>query len=192
MSIKKAFLAAATVCLGVLGGCVSFQVDEHAYQFNEATGSLSLRLLLLNAVRASKDYPLQFTKISAYEGTGTSSASLSASLPLPSLGSGSISPKVDVKDGISELNLVDLNTEEAQQALKRVVPWKVFKYFISQSGNRSFAAPFMLMAEKISISKNFLITHDSPPTSAGDTASAAFAQRPSQVGASWREDHSGG
>ena len=32
----------------------------------------------------------------------------------------------------------------------------------------------------------------SSANSANDTASAAFAQRPSRGGASWREDHSGG
>jgi hypothetical protein len=32
-----------------------------------------------------------------------------------------VSPKVDWKDGISQLNLIDLNTEEAQQALRRTI-----------------------------------------------------------------------
>ena len=39
---------------------------------------------------------------------------------------------------------------------------------------------------------DFLITHDPPPTSADDTASVAFARRPSRGGVSWREDRSGG
>ena len=118
MRCRKVFLAAA-IGLGLLTGCAGHQVADHSYQFNEATGSLHLRLLLLNAVRASKDYPLQFSKIQSYQGSGTTTASISASLPLKFPGSGTASPKVDLKDGISEFNLVDLNTEESQQALKK-------------------------------------------------------------------------
>jgi hypothetical protein len=57
-------LTAASIALIA---CVKFEVDDHSYQFNEATGSLGLRLRLLNAVRASKDYPLQFSKIQGYQ-----------------------------------------------------------------------------------------------------------------------------
>ena len=122
MRSKRVFLAAAAVGFGLLGGRASVQVDEHSYQFNEATGSLGLRLLLLNAVRASKDYPLQFSKINAYQGTGTMGASVSAAMPLQLFpGNGTVTPKVDWKDGVSQLNFIDLNTEEAQQALKRPV-----------------------------------------------------------------------
>jgi hypothetical protein len=115
-------LAVVALVLSLASGCASVQVDDHSYQFNEATGSLGLRLLLLNAVRASKDYPLQFSKINAYQGTGTMGGSISASMPLTGFpGNGAVSPKVDWKDGISQLNLIDLNTEEAQQALRRTI-----------------------------------------------------------------------
>jgi hypothetical protein len=151
MRTRKAFLAAVAACVVAFGGCVNFQVDEHSYQFNEATGSLSLRLLLLNAVRASKDYPLQFTKITQYQGEGTSSASLSVSLPLATPGTGSISPKMDVKDGISQLDLVDLNTAEAQEALKSTVPLNAFSYFYTHSGSRSLVVPWMVMVEHVAM-----------------------------------------
>ena len=153
MCCKRVFLALVAVALGTLTGCVNFQVDEHSYQFNEATGSLGLRLLLLNAVRASQDYPLQFTKISSYEGSGTTGGSVSASLPLSFPGNGTIAPRVDVKDGISQLNLVDLSTEEAQTALRRTIRWHVYEYFYKQGGNRSSVAPFMLMVETMAASE---------------------------------------
>jgi hypothetical protein len=153
MYCKRVLLALLAAALGALTGCVNFQVDEHSYQFNEATGSLSLRLLLLNAVRASQDYPLQFTKISSYEGSGTTGGSVSASLPLSFQGSGTIAPRVDVKDGISQLNLVDLSTAEAQQALRKTLRWQVYEYFYTQSGNRSSVAPFLLMVESMRASE---------------------------------------
>ncbi|MFZ1101630.1 MAG: hypothetical protein WAN86_01925, partial [Hyphomicrobiaceae bacterium] len=153
MRSGKPFLAAAAMALGLLTGCVSHQVDDHSYQFNEATGSLGMRLLLLNAVRASKDYPLQFSKISAYQGTGTTSASVSATLPLRIPGNGSMTPRVDWKDGISQLSLVDLNTAEAQQALKKTISYKSYIYYTNHNGRRSFIAPFMLMVEHYGMTK---------------------------------------
>jgi hypothetical protein len=149
MCIKKACVAALVACLGLLGGCVNFQVDDHSYQFNEATGSLNLRLLLLNAVRASKDYPLQFSKISGYSGKGAVGGSVSATLPLS--GGGTLLPKVDWNDGISRLDLIDLNTEEAQQALKKTLPLRVYRYFDAYGGNRSYVTPVMLMVEHVAM-----------------------------------------
>ena len=119
MGSRKAFLAAAAMGLGLLTGCVSHQLDDHSFQFNEATGSASMRLLLLNAVRASKDYPLQFSKLSSYKGKGAMNhASLGASLPIKLPIEGTLTPKVELNDGISTFDLVDLNTEEAQEALE--------------------------------------------------------------------------
>jgi hypothetical protein len=152
MRSGKAFLAAAAMALGLLTGCVSYQVDDHSYQFNEATGSLGMRLLLLNAVRASKDYPLQFSKISLYQGQGTTGASVSASLPLRLPIDGTLSPKVDWKDGISRVDLVDLNTEEAQEALKRPLTHSGFAYHKSYHGNRSSILPQFLLVEHITLS----------------------------------------
>jgi hypothetical protein len=152
MCSKRAFLACAGVGLGLLAGCVSYQVDDHSYQFNEATGSLNLRLLLLNAVRASKDYPLQFSKISAYSGKGAmSSARISASMPIKIPSNGTLSPSVDLTDGISKLDLIDLNTEEAQQALRKTLPLRVYQYYTEYSGNRSYVTPVLLMVEYVSM-----------------------------------------
>jgi hypothetical protein len=153
MRSKRALLAAAAVGMGLLAGCVSHQVDDHSFQFNEATGSLTLRLLLLNAVRASKDYPLQFSRISTYQGKGTVSGQISASLPLKIPANGEISPRVDLNDGISRIDLIDLNTEEAQQALKKTLPLRVYRYYDSYGGSRSYMGPVMLMVENFAMPK---------------------------------------
>jgi hypothetical protein len=152
MRRDKVFLAAA-IGLGLLTGCVSHQVDDHSFQFNEATGSLGMRLLLLNAVRASKDYPLQFSKISLYQGKGAmGNATLSASLPLKALSAGSLGPKVDWNDGVSRIDLIDLNTEEAQEALKRTLTYNAYAYHTYFSGSRSGILPQFLLLEQVSLS----------------------------------------
>jgi hypothetical protein len=152
MRIKRAIIAAAGIGLGLLGGCAGIQVDEHSYQFNEATGSLGLRLLLLNAVRASKDYPLQFSKINAYQGTGTMGTSVSATMPMQLFpGNGTVTPKVDWKDGVSQLNLIDLNTEEAQQALRKVVSYKLYDYYANFHGSKSLSVIDAIMFEYVKV-----------------------------------------
>lgn len=153
MCSKKAFLAVAVIGLGLVTGCVNYQVDDHSFQFNEATGSLGLRLLLLNAVRASKDYPLQFSRISTYQGKGAVSGQISATLPLKIPTNGSMSPRVDLNDGISRIDLIDLNTEEAQQALKKTLPLRVYRYYDSYGGSRSYVGPVMLMVENFAMPK---------------------------------------
>lgn len=153
MRSKKAVLAAVAIGLGLLPGCVSHQVDDHSFQFNEATGSLGMRLLLLNAVRASKDYPLQFSKISLYQGKGAmGSASISASMPLKIPSNGSLSPKVDWNDGVSRIDLIDLNTEEAQEALKKTLTYHGYAYHTAFSGNRSSILPQFLLLEQVALS----------------------------------------
>jgi hypothetical protein len=150
---KKAFVAAAAMGLGLLTGCVSHQVDDHSFQFNEATGSLGMRLLLLNAVRASKDYPLQFSKISLYQGRGAmGSASLTATMPLKLPTNGNMTPKVDWNDGISRIDLIDLNTEEAQEALKKPLTYNGYAYHTAFSGSRSSILPQFLLLEQIAVS----------------------------------------
>jgi len=152
MRTRRGFLAAAAAGQCLLSACANVQVDEHSYQFNEATGSLGLRLLLLNAVRASKDYPLQFSKISAYQGTGTMGGSVSATMPLQLLSAGNVTPKVDWKDGLSQLTLIDLNTEEAQQALRKTVSYRVYEYYGKFRGSKSMAVVDIMMTEYIAIS----------------------------------------
>lgn len=151
MRFLKLFFAAILTSVHIgLVSCVKFEIDDHSYQFNEATGSLGLRLLLLNAVRASKDYPLQFSKISAYQGSGAIGGSVSANIPFkpfPTNAFGTVGPKLDWKDGVTQLNLVDLNTEEAQQALKKVVDYGLFRYYAKYRGGRSIGVVNSIMIE---------------------------------------------
>lgn len=132
--------------------CVKMEIDDHSYQFNEATGSTGLRLLLLNAVRASKDYPLQFSKINTYQGTGTVGGSISADIPVSSIADGiKLTPKIDIKPPINQLALVDLNTEEAQQALKKQASVETFRYYFLQRGTRAMGVINAALVESVYI-----------------------------------------
>jgi hypothetical protein len=154
MRARVAFAAAALLPLIVIGsGCVKYELEDQALQFNEATSTTSLRLLLLNGVRASKDYPLQFSRVSSFQGTGSASGSIGATIPLraPTNQFISLTPKVDLKDGITQIGLADLNNEEAQQALKKQITSETFGHYYTLRGSRSIGVVNAAMIEAIEL-----------------------------------------
>jgi hypothetical protein len=141
-----------------MGGCVKVELEDHSIQFNEAAGSLGLRLLLLNGVRASKDYPLQFSALSSYVGTGGVSGSLSATGPFQGFPvTSSLSPKLDVKNGISQMNIADLSNAEAQNALKRQVTVETYRHYYTFAGRRSLGVINTVMIERIEANKGWYL-----------------------------------
>ena len=124
----------------LLASCTSYEVEDHSLQFNQAVGSLGNRLLLLNAVRAAKGYPMQFSKLQTYTGQGRADTGVSIDVPfvLDTVGSGPLSPArligtaratPGLRSGVQALQLVDLNTAEAQKALRTQVSAKEFEYY---------------------------------------------------------------
>ncbi len=73
--------------------------------------------------------------------------------PRPISAFNKFTPKVDWKDGITQLNLVDLNTEEAQQALKKVISFDILQYYMLYRGNRSLGVINAIMIEQVVMSK---------------------------------------
>ena len=101
-------------------------------------------MLLLNAVRASKEYPLQFPKLGSYQGTGQANTTIGATIPWgPQLLNPiyQMNPSLQLKSGVQQLNLVDLNTEEAQTALRKSIADEQFRYYRLYSGLRN---PFLI------------------------------------------------
>lgn len=153
----RAILVSILVLL--LTSCTSYEIEDHSVQFNEASESLNLRLLLLNAVRASKDYPLQFSKIGNYQGVGSPSASISASIPWgPKLVNPiyEVNPSLALKSGVQQLSLVDLNTEEAQAALKRALTPNDFRYYYINREAREAYTIFDLTIQTVGIQEGLL------------------------------------
>lgn len=137
-------------------GCTKVEIEDHSYQFNEATGSLTQKLILLNAVRASKDYPMQFSKIATYQGVGSASGSLTAKIPFgpDALKLFEATPSVSMKSGISQLNLADLNTEEAQNSLKRQLTENQFRYYYNLNESRSLSVVLRVFFDSVRIHRD--------------------------------------
>ena len=112
-----------------LCSCTGYVVHDQSLQFNEAIADLNSKMILLNAVRVSKDLPMQFSKVSTYQGSGGGSAALSGKLPFGKGPFGTnlpnpvyeLDPSLTVSNSVSQLVLVDLNTAEAQTSLRKTV-----------------------------------------------------------------------
>lgn len=128
--VRRYFGALSLIALTV-SGCAQKEVELHPEAFNRAIGSLDSRLLLLNAVRASKNYPLAFTKVSTILGSSSTSAEIDPTLPLPFQANRAYDPglKFSHERGFSSLTIQNLNTEEAQASLKRALGLEHFRYY---------------------------------------------------------------
>jgi hypothetical protein len=151
-------MVVAALVFIVLGACVKVELEDHSLQFNEAAGSLGLRLLLLNSVRASKDYPLQFSALSSYTGTGSVAGSLSVNGPFRGFPvTSDLNPKIDVKNGVSQMSLADLSNAEAQNALKRQVTVDTYRHYYTFAGRRSLGVINAVMIERIEVNKGWYL-----------------------------------
>ena len=110
-------------CL-LLASCTKVEIEDHSLQYNEASGSLGSRVMLLNVVRAAKGYPMQFSRVSNYTGSSRMDGSLSFSLPFilntfgtpsPARLQANANPSAQFKTGVQSLQLIDLNTAEVQR-----------------------------------------------------------------------------
>jgi hypothetical protein len=130
------------------------EIEDHSLQFNQATGSLGNRLLLLNTLRAAKGYPLQFSKIASYQGASRLDGSLNLNLPFiadvigkkPSsqLLQGGLTPAGTFKSGVSQLALADLNTAEFQKTLHTVTKAHYFVYYRQQGWPTALVSTILL------------------------------------------------
>jgi len=124
----------------LLAACTRVELEDHSFQFNQATGSLGNRVMLLNVVRAAKGYPTQFSKVTSYSGQSRMDGGLSLNIPFVGavIGSpnsafpGGVTPNASLKTGVSQLQLADLNTAETQKALRKPVTARDFAYYRSQ------------------------------------------------------------
>ena len=66
----------------VLSACTGVQIEDQSLQFNQASGSIGTRLMLLNALRAAKGYPLQFSRLTSYVGQGTMDGGVNLDIPV--------------------------------------------------------------------------------------------------------------
>ena len=126
-----------------LSQCVRYEIEDQSLQFNQAVGTVANRLLLLNAVRAAKGYPTQFSKLATYTGQGRISGKIGAKFPFTlnhigtgtlarAVQTGNVDPSLSFNSGVQSMQFVDLNTEEAQKLLHKTLTATALKYYLEQ------------------------------------------------------------
>lgn len=124
----------------LLAACTRVEIEDHSLQFNQATGTLGNRMMLLNVVRAGKGYPIQFSKVSGYTGQSRVDPTVGMTIPFivdvlgkpTQLLTGNATPNATFKTGVNSLQLADLSTAEFQRTLRKKVTANDFAYYRSQ------------------------------------------------------------
>ena len=92
-------------------------------------------MLLLNIVRASKDLPIYFTKLTGYTGNNMLSGSLQPKLPFGSkaVASYDLGLGANWSSGVSSMQFADLNQQEGLQGLHKAVEFHVFDQYANNN-----------------------------------------------------------
>lgn len=137
-----------------LTGCARIELESQNYQFNQGIGNINAQLLLLNSVRASKKYPLQFTSTSSYTGDARVSGGLTGAFPF---GPGavnpiySLAPSLNWRTGLSQVQVADLNTTKATQYFRKSITGSDFRYYYIHNGDRNLSLISLLLIDYIRI-----------------------------------------
>jgi hypothetical protein len=123
----------ALACALTLTACEKLELDERAIRFNGALADAENRQVLLNAVRASKRYPLFFTSISKISSSGMADGStLGFSIPFgPRAGlfSRTFTPSLRLSEGMN-VDTAPLNTQEFYQGIMKPLTFRDMDYYL--------------------------------------------------------------
>src|SRR5262245_40659871 len=110
----------ALLALFVLSACSQSQIEHQTDAFNRASATSISEHTLLNAVRASLDMPMSFTKLQKY------TAENSAKGKLTPVTNGNISPRtfglgptLDLSSGVDAIEYADVNNSGALAKLNK-------------------------------------------------------------------------
>ena len=149
-------------------GCATQEIRSRSISYNEAVSLSGDELLLLNAVRASKRYPLYFSTIGDLTGNESIQGSLTSSLPfsigppgnhiqLPNV---TLAPNLTrVSSGISQFAVGPLNSGEFLKAIHTEVDAALFRDFLSNDWPKELI--FSVMIQNIRVRPHI---SDSTPT----------------------------
>ncbi len=112
---KIALTTAGTLAIA---GCTQQLVAGRSIAYNKAVETTNNQQILLNAVRASKRYPMHFTGISSVTGSSPISGEIGVDIPVIGAAKSSFvaSPSISLSSGTSH-ELAVLNTQDFYQAI---------------------------------------------------------------------------
>ena len=149
-------LAALMAALS-LAGCAQFEIADRSVEYNLAIETASNRMLLLNAVRASKRYPMHFTAITDVNMSSPVSGSLGFNIPFggDAKNTFTITPSTTASSGI-KTSLGVLNKQELFRGITTPIKGETFHFYLLQGWPRELL--FYMFIRKIDLKSKQ--THD--------------------------------
>jgi len=136
------------ICLTAIMGCARVELSLNAGGYNKALAVAGNKEVLLNAVRASRGYPLHFTGIGDFTGQSVfSSAKIMGSIPFvrDTTLAHTLTPSVSVQGNFSSLNISSINSKEFAKGL--ITPMQIGDFTIywnSPEWDREFITMMMI------------------------------------------------
>lgn len=119
--------------LAILAGCEQFEISDRTMKINDAVQNADTRQVLVNIVRASKQYPLIFTATSQILSSGIAdSSTLGLTIPFgPKNGNVySASPSLKLQEGLS-VTTVPLDTQEFEEGFLQPLSVSTVGYYLA-------------------------------------------------------------
>jgi len=131
---RRALRSFALLSLCGLLGCAQAQLELQSDALNRASAATISEHVLLNAVRASLDLPMSFTKLTKYTTENMAKGSLTPKIPFgpDALKSYDIGPTVNVSSGVFAIEYVDINTAGALAKLNQVLEYDAVHRYTAQ------------------------------------------------------------
>jgi hypothetical protein len=129
------FLLACMVC-----GCAQNQLEHQSDAVNRASAATLGEHTLLNAVRASLDLPMSFTKLQKFTSENMAKGSLTPKLPFGADATRlfDAGPALTWSSGVSSIEYVDANTAGALAKLNQTLPYDAIERYTNEG------LPFLL------------------------------------------------
>lgn len=152
-------VVAAILCLATLLGCTREKIRHQAIAYNKALSSHTNQLILLNAVRASKRYPMYFSALGDMTANANFGGSLTGNFPFGRDASRifSLSPTLNSSSGYSSLTIANLQTGEFQSAILQPMPIGIVDNYIQRDWPKSLIYHMAYSKVAIAISRDRFI-----------------------------------
>lgn len=134
IGIRASFRAVGLLILSIFAAaCAQQQIGLQADQFNSASANTNIKHILLNAARASKSRPLQFTQVAKYTGNNMLSGSFAPNLPFGPDATSifDLKPTLNLSSGVATIEFGDLNTAEAMNRLGEPIDYSNIDTYLS-------------------------------------------------------------
>jgi hypothetical protein len=114
--------------------CAETQLAHHSDALNRATATTMSEHVLLNAVRASLDLPMSFTKLTKYTTENMAKGSLTPKIPFGpgAVISNDIGPAANLSSGVLSAEYVDVNTAGALAKLNQSLRYDIIHRYTSE------------------------------------------------------------